>query len=136
MGQTVSGLWKDVNLLTEAVAPEPEKEKPRIKALDRTAGYLSEDPRSPARQGHDVERTPIQLKDNLNSPTDDSNNSTPVPTKVLPFDPRSPGIDRSPIVIAANDGTPVTGTPVLKSKSLASKLSHNLRQKALHKSSQ
>jgi hypothetical protein len=135
MGQTLALAWKDVTLLTEGEA-DVEK-KPRIKAMDRTAGYLSQDPRSPARPGTDVHRTPILCKQTDQNSADESggdNNSTPVTAKGLPVtDPRSPGVDRSPIVVAAEDGTPVTATPVLKSKSLASKLSHNFRQKALHK---
>lgn len=131
MGQSLTLAWKDVSLLTEG---ETDVEnKPRIKAMDRTAGYLSQDPRSPARPGTDVDRTPILCKETDKSPAGDAV-STPVTTKGLPVtDPRSPGVDRSPIVVAAEDGTPVTATPVLKSKSLASKLSHNFRQKALHR---
>ena len=130
MGQTLTSAWNDVSLLAEGgVRTEI---KPRIKAMDRTAGYLAQDPRSPARQGTDVDRTPIQVRDSDNG---GDNETTPVTTKVLQFDPRSPGVDRSPIVVPAEDGTPVIATPVLRSKSLASKLSQNFRQKALHKAS-
>lgn len=134
MGQLLSAAWNEVGVSSDAVS---DLERPRSKAIERTAGFLSQDPRSPGHQGNDVDRTPIQLKKDTNFSAGDSKDCTPVSTKVLPFDPRSPGIDRSPIVIAAEDGsTPVRGTPVLKSKSLAFKLSQSLRQKALHKSSE
>lgn len=127
MGQTLSAAWNEVGALSAAVH---QAERPRTKATERTAEYVSQDPRSPGQQGSDVDRTPIQLKKDASISAGDSKDCTPVSTKVLPFDPRSPGIDRSPIVIAAENGS----TPILKSKSLAFTLSQSLRQKALHKS--
>lgn len=140
MGQVLTSAWNDVSLLSGDAALETEN-KPRIKAMDRTAGYLAQDPRSPARQGTDVSRTPIQLKEengnNDSGVADDTSGgqTTPIGVKVLPFDPRSPGVERSPIVVPAEDGTPVTATPVLKSKSLATQLGHSIRQRALNKAS-
>jgi hypothetical protein len=104
-------MWKETDIVMAVGDNTPEGKKPRPKQLDRTAVYLSQDPRSPPKQGTDVNRTPIQVSD-TNDGEQKENFDTPVAvnkkTETVPlFDPRSPGVERSPIIVTAEDGTPV-----------------------------
>ena len=114
--------WKDAGLIPESsdMTVQAETEKHPVPTV-------AQDPRSPALQGTSVERTPIHVRDCGDERLIESDSTPPVATKVLAFDPRSPGVERSPIIIADDSGTPVRSTPVLKSKSLASKLNSRLR---------
>ena len=132
MGQALTAAWKDATLLSGS-GDEAEKSPPRNKLLQRAQACLAQDPRSPARVGSDVLRTPIQVTDN-STPVDTPVQTTPPATKLLPFDPRSPGIERSPIVVADADGTPVLPAPVAKSRSLAAQRNHDTKQKVVHRS--
>ena len=85
----------------------PPGKKPRSKQLERTAVYLSQDPRSPPKQGTDVNRTPIQIEAVVDKENMDGTPLT-INKKTEPlFDPRSPGVERSPIIVTSEDGTPV-----------------------------
>ena len=106
MGSQLSSMWKEADLIKDdsedKTTPIQQQGKPRNKQLERTAVCLAQDPRSPPNHGTEIDRTPIQFsgegKENMDTPV--------APKTVLAFDPRSPGIERSPIVVTAEDGTP------------------------------
>lgn len=119
MGSRLSTMWKEADVV---MGSEGNQEKPlRCRQLERTAVYLSQDPRSPPKQGTDVDRTPIQVhgvSSEAGENKENNSDATPVTAKATTtplFDPRSPGIERSPIVVTAEDGTPVVKTKKDKS---------------------
>lgn len=123
MGQILATVWNDLN----SAAEKPE-----------AVG----DPDVSLTQNDGLDQTPMLMK-NGNADSECSgdtvtpvNNKAGSKAKVLPFDPRSPGIERSPIVVMDESGTPVaTPTNKSKSKSLAHKITQNLKNKTLYKSS-
>ena len=123
MGQILTSVWNYSNS-----APE----KPEGAA----------DPDLSLTQNEGQDQTPILAKNGNVDSECSGDTITPVnhkagnKAKVLPFDPRSPGIERSPIVVMDESGTPVaTPTNKSKSKSLAQKITQNLKSKNLYNKS-